>query len=202
MCVCLSFSELVWPSWNDSLRAMSNSFPLPLSLSLSSSSSSSSVSRANLCYALLTCQSCFFHQHWHPWRRREEDDDDDDDAPSHVREARSRSSNETIVVLHTKLSCCFYWCYSSVTMRNVTPRQLCQCARLYTYIPNNVYTWTFDQPYFLGGRVTIIICLWLWLINWCMWRFLKGLKSISNVHISQSIDYRNEWFVEKRKRKR
>ena len=136
MCVCVS--ELVWPSWNDSLRAMSNSFSLSLPFALS-------LSRVQICAMLFwrvnlvsfisigiregegrrRRRRCVFLCEW----ERE-------------RGARSISSNETIVVLHTKLSCCFYWCYSLVTMRDVTPRQLCQCARLYTYMRNDVYTWT------------------------------------------------------------
>jgi hypothetical protein len=57
-------------------------------------------------------------------RKREQD------APSHAREARSLTNDETIaVLLHTKLACCFYWCYSIVAKRDVTPRQLRQCAR-------------------------------------------------------------------------
>jgi hypothetical protein len=63
-----------------------------------------------------------------------------EDAPSHAREARSIGNDETIAVLfHTKLACYFYWCYSSVAMRDVTPRQLCQSARLHTRTHIYVY---------------------------------------------------------------
>lgn len=135
VCVCL------WTSMAQLERFAARNVKFFLSLALALSPS---VSRANLCYALLTCQSCFFHQHWHSWRKREKTKE-----KRRRRRRRKRrcvflceSSNETIVVLHTKLSCCFYWCYSLVTMRDVTPRQLCQCARLYTYMRNDVYTWT------------------------------------------------------------
>jgi hypothetical protein len=56
------------------------------------------------------------------------------DVPSHAREARSVSRDETIVVLHAKLACCLCWCYSLVAMRDVTPRQLCECTHSYMYM--------------------------------------------------------------------